>query len=387
MNLSNKGMSMISEEIQYSSKIHVSFAFGYFVRSFLFTVFAARVFAFYENEVRLNVTLVLIGYVIYGVWNMINDPLLGWISDKPNRFWKKYGRRFPWIVAMGVPYCFFIILVFIPPALNIDLYSVVIFIWFLVTICLYDAFYSGWMTNYYSLFPDKFRSDKERRKIAGIGSPLGLIASALGTLLPPLFIEYGNKQSYLMAMIVMSFISFGAFVISVPGSRETEEMKQRAMEFEREKETMESFLEVLKRLRHQKNFLAYLVAYLFFHSLTTIMLASIPYVVPYILRLPATFEIALSAGLLIGQLAGIALWIKVINKLGHRKLFMLGFFWAAIVLFPMIFLNNLVLYSIFIAILGFGVSSIYYGNQLIFSDCIDEIILESEIRQEGVFLG
>ncbi|MHA1802980.1 MAG: MFS transporter, partial [Promethearchaeota archaeon] len=37
--------------------------------------------------------------------------------------------------------------------------------------------------------------------------------------------------------------------------------------------------------------------------------------------------------------------------------------------------------------LGFGVSSIYYGNQLIFSDCIDEIILESEIRQEGVFLG
>jgi GPH family glycoside/pentoside/hexuronide:cation symporter len=89
-------------ELKYSSKVYLSFSFGYFVRSFLFTVFAARVFAFYENEVRLDVTLILIGYVLYGLWNMINDPILGFISDKPNRFWNKYGRRFPWIVAMRI---------------------------------------------------------------------------------------------------------------------------------------------------------------------------------------------------------------------------------------------------------------------------------------------
>lgn len=376
-----------NEEIKYPSKIHVSFAFGYFVRSFLFTVFAARVFAFYENEIRLDVTLVLIGYVIYGIWNMINDPFLGYISDKPNRLWRKWGRRFPWIIAMGLPYCFFIILVFMPPDLNIDTYSMVIFVWFLVTICLYDAFYSGWMTNYYALFPDKFRSDKERRRIAGIGSPIGLLATALGTLLPPLFIEYGDKQSYILAMFIMSIISFAAFILSVPGSRETEEMIATAIESTKTKEKHDSFLKSLKDTINHKNFLAYLIAYLCFHSLTAIMLASVPYVVPYILNLPATSEIAISAALLVGQLAGVVLWVKMVDKLGHRKLFLIGFFWAIIVLIPIIFLSNLILISVFIGILGFGLASIYYGNQLIFSDCIDEIVIDSGKRQEGVFLG
>lgn len=372
-------------DVKYTTKTHISFAFGYFVRSFLFTVFAARVFAFYENEVLLDVTLVMLANIIYGLWNMINDPLLGFISDKPNRFWKRWGRRFPWIISMGLPYCFLIILIFTPPEVNPETHSLFLFVWFLVSICIYDTVYSGWMTNYYALFPDKFRSDKERRKIAAIGSPLGLIATALATLLPPLFIDYGDKSSYVLAMVVMAIISFITFILSIPGSREDSEMIENALQVT--KEQQDSFLQAMKVLKNHKNFIAYLIAYLAFHTLTTIMLASIPYIVPFILNETSFYETLLSAGLLIGQLIGIPIWIKFAKKFGNRKLFILGMFWAVASLIPTIFFLGFTDLVIYIVLLGCGLSSIYMGNQLVFSDCIDEIVIDTKKRQEGVFLG
>ena len=371
----------------YSELTYTSFSLGYFVRSFLFTVFSARVFAFYETEIFLAPTLILIAYVIYGGWNMINDPLMGYISDRPNRFWNKWGRRFPWIVGMGLPYCFLIILVFAPPNIDARSNPFPIFIWLIFSICLYDTVYSGWMTNYYALFPDKFRSNKERRKIAAIGSPIGLISTALGTLLPPIFISYGTRESYITAMIIMSIISFIVFLGSLPGSKEGEELIECANEFAKEEQKQDSFFQALKYTFQQKNFLAYLIAYLAFHILITITMASIPYINKFLLNQPASSEIILSAAILIGQLTGIPLWILLTKKVGHKGLFLIGLFWAVFAFIILFFMQELITIFIGIAILGFGVSSIYMGNQLVFSDCIDEIVIDSKKRQEGVFLG
>lgn len=376
-----------NDESRHSNKIQLSFALGYFVRSFLFTVFAERVFAFYEYEVNLNPILILLALVIYTIWNMFNDPIIGYISDKPNRFWNRWGRRFPWIFAMGLPYCFLIILVFAPPNVSATAQPWVIFAWLLFTACLYDTMYSGWMTNYYSLFPDKFRSDREREKIAGLGSPIGLVATALAVLLPPIFITYGNQTSYLYAMIILSIISFVVFVLSLPGSREDEELIKCAKDFAKRRVKQDSFFQALRKVVKFKNFLAYLIAYLAFHSLITIMMASIPYIVPFVLNLSEKNEIYISATLLVGQLIGIPLWFKYMRKYGHRKLFLFGIILAVITLIPLIFMVEIVGMAIGIGVIGFGVSSIYLGNQLIFSDCIDEIVIKTGKREEGVFLG
>jgi Na+/melibiose symporter-like transporter len=185
----------------------------------------------------------------------------------------------------------------------------------------------------------------------------------------------------------MSIISFIAFLISIPGSRETQEMIDNAQLSLDEKKKQDSFLTAMKIAGKHKNFVAYLIAYLAFHSLITITMASIPYIVPYLLGLPASAEIYFAVALLIGQLLGIVLWIKLTNKLGHRNLFLVGLLWAVITLFLLFFFQNLWMAVVLIGILGFGVGSIYYGNQLVFSDCIDEIVIDSNKRQEGVFLG
>ncbi|GAH91731.1 unnamed protein product, partial [marine sediment metagenome] len=47
--------------------------------------------------------MVALGYIIYAIWNSINDPLVGYFTDRPNRFWKRYGKRFPLIIIGGIP--------------------------------------------------------------------------------------------------------------------------------------------------------------------------------------------------------------------------------------------------------------------------------------------
>jgi Na+/melibiose symporter-like transporter len=263
----------------------------------------------------------------------------------------------------------------------------IIFGWLLFTICLFDGFYSAWITNYYALFPDKFRLDKERRKIAGIGTPLAFLSLGLGTLLPPLFISYGDKQSYLVAMIIMASISLFFFFLTIPGSRESKEMIERASLIANQSKKQEPFIQTLKHALKQKNFVAYLIAYLAFHILFTIILASIPYIVPYILNMEAIGELYISAVLLLACLAAVPFWFVVVKKHGARKMFLAGLFWAAIVLIPLLFVQDLLGILLCFAILGFGVSSLFFGNQLVFSDCIDEIVVENQKRQEGVYLG
>jgi Na+/melibiose symporter-like transporter len=57
---------------------------------------------FYETEVNLGIWYVTLGYIIYAVWNAVNDPLIGFITDQPRSYWQKWGKRFPLIIMASV---------------------------------------------------------------------------------------------------------------------------------------------------------------------------------------------------------------------------------------------------------------------------------------------
>ena len=95
---------------EYSSKIHLSYSLGGFLIHFLAAAMAVRIIFFYENLLLLNIVLIGIAFVIFGFWNMINDPIIGYLSDKNYRFTEKWGRRFPWFISTVFPSCFLYLL-------------------------------------------------------------------------------------------------------------------------------------------------------------------------------------------------------------------------------------------------------------------------------------
>ena len=354
--MSDKVESQVgSEEYEYSTKDHISFGFGYFMDNFLTGALGVRLFHFYEVELLLPVFLVSMAFLIYAGWNMINDPIVGYIADKPRKFWKKWGRRFPWIIITILPWPLVFLFVFLcPPAPQVGIWFV--FFWLVIIICIFDALYSAWNTNFYSLYPDKYRSHAERTKVAGIGTAIGQIGIALGFIILPLFIEYGNLSSYIFAATIVAIIGWIGILIMIPGVRENEEMRARLSLMEVKQEP---FFKTMKQAVKQRNFLIYIMAYLCFQSFVFIILGSLPYFVSIILKESAGIEALLSAGFLIGSLASIAIWAKIVKKHGNRKVFMVGMFLTGVIMIPLLFISDVMITTLVMILVGVGVGAIW----------------------------
>ncbi len=76
-------------------RIAASYGFGKFNYEFVSMAFGLFVIYFYKEVVQLDPFLLILGYLIYTIWNMFNDPIMGHLTSRPTRFAPKWGRRFP----------------------------------------------------------------------------------------------------------------------------------------------------------------------------------------------------------------------------------------------------------------------------------------------------
>ena len=86
-------MLELSEESKHSKFVYISYGIGGFVDNFFIAAFSVRIIDFYENELLLGIFWVSLAFLLYGVWNMVNDPLIGWITDKKFGFTKRPSER------------------------------------------------------------------------------------------------------------------------------------------------------------------------------------------------------------------------------------------------------------------------------------------------------
>ena len=84
-----------------STKKTVSYSFGYLIAYHLGVFFSTFVFYYYEVVIGLPVVLIGLAFIFYAIWNMFNDPFIGYLTDKPLKWTKKWGMRTPWII-MGI---------------------------------------------------------------------------------------------------------------------------------------------------------------------------------------------------------------------------------------------------------------------------------------------
>ncbi|MBQ7995183.1 MAG: MFS transporter [Bacilli bacterium] len=54
---------------------------------------------FYQNVMKLDASFIAVAWILFGIWNAINDPIYGWLADRGHH---KLGRRIPWI-RYGAP--------------------------------------------------------------------------------------------------------------------------------------------------------------------------------------------------------------------------------------------------------------------------------------------
>ncbi|TFG01376.1 MAG: MFS transporter, partial [Promethearchaeota archaeon] len=324
-------------------------------------------------------------------WNMINDPIAGHISDKSFDFMRRRGKRFTWFLMASIPCCLVFILIFLPPTTN----DISLFLWLLITLCLFDTLFSFTMINWQKIFPDKFRSQKERTKVGGIQILYSLIGLMLGMMLPILFLTTGppgtNIPSYQIVAIIISIICIIVVLLIIPGMREDKVMIERTFRIDTinqsTNQSSEPFFQKLKFALKQKNFVAYLMAYLAQTTVMVLLLASVPYWTQYVTDVGQYVVLLALFAFLLASVISAPFWIKLARKYGNRIGYMCGTLGSSIFLIITMFIWEFPYFLIGFMLIGFSMGATWSLIYVMFSDVIDEAILKSGKREEGVYYG
>lgn len=380
-------MSKEIGEIRHSKKNMASYGFGNFTMEFIAMAFGTYAFYFYEDVLKLNIWFVMAGFFFYAAYNALNDPLVGYLTNKAFRFTKKWGRRFPWILIGGVPFVLSYILIFTPPALNPVSDAWLLFFWLIFTTCLFDTFASVFWVNFSSLFPDKFRSVKERRTATGFQVPIGLVGVALGAMLPPIFITQGIPSTYVVQAGVVIIIGLIGLSLAIPGVRDDQDAVDKYLETQKAREKGPSFFKSLGSALKQRSFVAFIISYMLYRTLVQSMTASVPYVVDDF-GLWEDAAIPIFAGFLVGALVSTPIWVKAAHKTNNNKKIMVycGFL-MGIFTIPLIILEELVAIIIAMVVWGLSIGGYWAMIAPTLADVIDESVVTHKKRQEGVFAG
>jgi len=387
-------------EIRHSKLNMASYGSGSLAREFINMAFTATVFFYYEAVVGLEVWVIFLATFLFALYNMVNDPLIGYLTNRPFKFTKKYGRRFPWLLLGGIPLCASYIIVFMPPVTDPVSGAWILFAWMLFTMALFDTFHSLFFVNFMALFPEKHRSNKERRIASGIYIPIGVIGVALGALVPPLLFKYPGEaapdivlQSFITQGVIVALIALLAMLLAIPGFREDKELVGKYLETYARNPERESFIKSLVTALKQKSFLVYMVIYTMYQCQIVTMQNSINYEVAYVIAPVPGITVNLMATLifaafLVGVIIATPFWVKYSNKTNNNKKIMLtSAIGLGITTLPLLFLTNYWGVVAVMFVWGLFLGGFWVMIFPVMSDVIDESVVITGKREEGVYSG
>ncbi len=372
-------------EIAPTSKM-ISYGFGYLVVNYLIGSGFALVFYYYEVEVGLPVLFVGLAFLLYAIWNMFNDPLLGYFTDKPRKWTKKWGLRAPWVVLSSFPALIFYYLIFTPPDIDPKENALTIFIYMLVATALFDTFFSIYNTHVYGGFTNQFKSEYERRRgfsiivaIAGFGI-VGI------RLIPPFIIKYGEKSTFAMAALIIIIILAICNIFLFLGIKESEEMKEMFIRgYEKTEE--KGFFRVMKISFTHRNFVISLIGYTAVITAQTLSSASGIYMMKDVYKMPYTYAVFTALAGFAGYILSIPFWYNFARKHGFKKTYYTGLFIAGLCYIPFLFITNIWHAVIFVFLAGIPYAGYTIMLMPVASDTMDEVAISLGRRQDGTLQG
>lgn len=355
-------------------------------------VIAVFLLIFFTNVAGLKPGMAGSILLIGKVWDAVNDPIIGVLSDRTRSRW---GRRHPWMMFGAVPFGLFFFLQWLVPHFSADpnTNQWMLFGYYVLIGILFHSFYTAVNLPYTALTPELTQDYDERTSLNSFRFAFSISGSILSLLLAgQIFGIPGLKdnpiQQYLVLGAVCAIISVFPLYWCVWGTRKEVAINERKR-LATNPEPSQPFLEQLKIAFSNRPFLYVMGIYLCSWLAVQNTVAVIPYFVKNWMGLTNQDFIQVVIAVQVTGLVMLFVWSEVSKRVGKKVVYFMGMsIWiiAEIGLF-MLQPGQIGLMYALAVMAGFGVSTAYLIPWSMIPDVIELDELQTGQRREGIFYG
>jgi len=331
---------------------------------------------FLTDVVGVQPAVAALAFFIGSTWDYVNDPLVGYISDRTHTRW---GRRRPFLLFGALPFAAAFALLWWRPPLE---GPIALGIYYAVIFALFDTAATFVYMPFYALTPELTDDYDERTGLTSTRMFFSILGSLIAFTLPLAIVD-GFRPEHAGRVLLMGGL-FG-LISALPlflvfwGTRERPEfmaMEQTA-----------GLRKSLAAARKNRPFVFGMIMFLFNGVTMSIIQVILLYYVKYVVMREAQSDLIMATIFVVAMIA-LPLWVWASRRLNKRWAYISGISFLAVVLLVLSSLTPQTAFP-FIMVLcvlaGIGVSAMHVLPWAILPDAIEYGELQSGERQEGMF--
>lgn len=370
----------MERDIVPEEKVKSSIKFTYSLTSLgtqlVHGVFQASLIIYFREKMLLPEIYIFWAFMFFAIWNAVNDPLFGWLSDRTKTRW---GRRIPYLIVFTPIMTISFIFLWLSPTIGVA-GELGVFFYMLALICIYDSAFTAALLVWTALGQELSMDHRERASIQVYSLGLGVIGTLVALLLPSLFLDQPGTAGFIYLSIILAATQFITMMTT------TFTVKER-LEFSHVDEPI-GFFDAFKHTFKRKSFLTTVFMNFFLIFIQSVFFGNLFFYTYY--AIPEFDSDLLLILVVILTVAGVAsgtyYTVKLNEKKGVKTAMLRAILWHGLG-----FLLVGILPGIF-AVIGFffvgvGIYATMTLFNVAFADVIDEDEIDTGTRREAAIMG
>ncbi len=330
---------------------------------------------FLVDVVGLNPGLAAAAIFIGRSVDYINDPLIGYISDRTRTRW---GRRRPFLLFGFLPYAIlFAMLWWIPPFES----QVWLAVYYGAIYALYDTAATILYMPYYALTPELTQNYDERTSLTSYRMAFSLFGTMLAFTVPLAVIgtmRPENAGTIMAVAAVLGLFSALPQVLVFFGTRENPEYMNMAAP---------TLKDSLRAAFRNKPFLIVMGIFLFTWMALEIIQSTLLFFLKYRMNLESESDLV-TATIFVTALIMLPFWSWVSGRWDKRTAYIIGMIYFCLVMTGIIFIDpawGLAPFLVVAVLAGIGISAVQVLPWAMIPDAVEWDELSTGERHEGMF--
>jgi GPH family glycoside/pentoside/hexuronide:cation symporter len=357
----------------YTKLAYGSTDFGF---AFTDSAIAVVYMIFLTNVIGLALEAVFIITFIRMTWDYINDPIIGFLTDRTRTRW---GRRRPYLLFGVIPYGLaFGMLWWHPPFAS----QVWLVVYYAIAWIIYDTILTLVSMPYFALTPELTQDYDERTSLTSYRMAFSIIGSLVAYTAWLMVI--GERTPTNANHIFTVAAIFGA-ISALPMLFTFFATKEKEAYFT---QSQPSLREALKAASTNRPFLFASGIFLFTWTAISIIEPTLLYFLKYRMKLPDDTADIVAGTVFVSALIVLPFWLWISKKYDKRKAYIAGMVFLSAVMCMLIFISPELGFPVVIvlaALAGIGVSAVHVLTWAMIPDAVEVDELKSGHRHEGMF--